>query len=420
MLAPVGDSSPMCDPLGTPLAGHSRQDSTSEGADSMWYFCPALDAFQVELGADIRDAFLSPSKQIVPVQSDMVLPILQGKDLSAGSPLSSEKAPTISGVSPTLDSYPSRPERRPSSSSSDDSGMADDEDDDDAHGPDELAMSSGEPQTTGRWTKQEHELFLEGLRRYGKSWKSISNLVVTRTLVQIRTHAQKYLQKQSRSSKAGLQYLSGPRHLPRHPLPFHHHGGLPSHVTIPPSFMMAHQQQQQHHLQWGVLHDPTALAYHQDAIYRHLLQQHHRQHLHNHDNNALDHLLDHSDDENDKMDGQNAPNNNNTRSDDDDGDDDDELPHMMMACVATGHRRSSAPAASQPSTLKHLAPSPDMSRRLKRRRLDPMQQHHAVMAYLDPAVSQTPSSQRLSPQYPPTQQLLGTPCVSALHTPHLI
>lgn len=52
----------------------------------------------------------------------------------------------------------------------------------------------------GRWTKREHELFLEGLQRFGKSWKKISSLVHTRTLVQIRTHAQKYLQKQSRAA----------------------------------------------------------------------------------------------------------------------------------------------------------------------------------------------------------------------------
>ncbi|TYZ60885.1 hypothetical protein PybrP1_001457 [[Pythium] brassicae (nom. inval.)] len=53
----------------------------------------------------------------------------------------------------------------------------------------------------GRWTKKEHELFLEGLKLYGKSWKKISSLVVTRTLVQIRTHAQKYLQKQAKNAQ---------------------------------------------------------------------------------------------------------------------------------------------------------------------------------------------------------------------------
>ncbi|UIZ28843.1 hypothetical protein KXD40_007498 [Peronospora effusa] len=31
----------------------------------------------------------------------------------------------------------------------------------------------------GRWTKREHELFLEGLQRFGKSWKKISSLVHT-------------------------------------------------------------------------------------------------------------------------------------------------------------------------------------------------------------------------------------------------
>ena len=45
---------------------------------------------------------------------------------------------------------------------------------------------------TGRWTKTEHELFLQGLREFGKDWKQIGSLIKTRTVVQIRTHAQKY------------------------------------------------------------------------------------------------------------------------------------------------------------------------------------------------------------------------------------
>lgn len=65
----------------------------------------------------------------------------------------------------------------------------------------------------GRWTKKEHELFLEGLKLYGKSWKKISSLVVTRTLVQIRTHAQKYLQKQAKNAQkaaaAAAPYVGG-------------------------------------------------------------------------------------------------------------------------------------------------------------------------------------------------------------------
>lgn len=63
---------------------------------------------------------------------------------------------------------------------------------------DQPAVRGGKSTHIGRWTKKEHELFLEGLKLYGKSWKKISSLVVTRTLVQIRTHAQKFLQKQAK------------------------------------------------------------------------------------------------------------------------------------------------------------------------------------------------------------------------------
>ena len=48
---------------------------------------------------------------------------------------------------------------------------------------------------TGRWTKEEHEAFLVGLELYGKEWKKVAMKVKTRTVVQTRTHAQKYFQK---------------------------------------------------------------------------------------------------------------------------------------------------------------------------------------------------------------------------------
>jgi SHAQKYF class myb-like DNA-binding protein len=50
-------------------------------------------------------------------------------------------------------------------------------------------------ENTGRWTSEEHQLFLNGLDSYGKEWKKIAELIKTRTVVQIRTHAQKYFQK---------------------------------------------------------------------------------------------------------------------------------------------------------------------------------------------------------------------------------
>lgn len=57
--------------------------------------------------------------------------------------------------------------------------------------------SSGEGaagENTGRWTAEEHRLFLQGLEQHGKGWKKIASLIKSRTVVQIRTHAQKYFQ----------------------------------------------------------------------------------------------------------------------------------------------------------------------------------------------------------------------------------
>lgn len=58
-------------------------------------------------------------------------------------------------------------------------------------------------ENTGRWTCEEHVLFLKGLEMHGKGWKKIAKLIKTRTVVQIRTHAQKYFQKLAKAKKNG-------------------------------------------------------------------------------------------------------------------------------------------------------------------------------------------------------------------------
>eukprot|EP00977_Amphora_coffeiformis_P017444 scaffold5684_cov169-Amphora_coffeaeformis.AAC.19 len=60
--------------------------------------------------------------------------------------------------------------------------------------------SSGE-EKVGRWTEEEHEVFLEGLKLHGKQWKTIATMIGTRTVVQVRTHAQKYFQKMERKNR---------------------------------------------------------------------------------------------------------------------------------------------------------------------------------------------------------------------------
>lgn len=58
-------------------------------------------------------------------------------------------------------------------------------------------------ENTGRWTAEEHRLFLQGLEQHGKGWKKIASLIKSRTVVQIRTHAQKYFQKLSKARQNG-------------------------------------------------------------------------------------------------------------------------------------------------------------------------------------------------------------------------
>jgi SHAQKYF class myb-like DNA-binding protein len=47
----------------------------------------------------------------------------------------------------------------------------------------------------GRWTKSEHDKFLEAMRIFKKDWKQVARAIRTRTVVQVRTHAQKHFRK---------------------------------------------------------------------------------------------------------------------------------------------------------------------------------------------------------------------------------
>uniref|UniRef100_A0A7S2K0K9 HTH myb-type domain-containing protein n=1 Tax=Leptocylindrus danicus TaxID=163516 RepID=A0A7S2K0K9_9STRA len=73
----------------------------------------------------------------------------------------------------------------------------------------------------GRWTREEHEGFLEGLKLHGREWKKVSEMIPTRTSAQIRSHAQKYFAKMAKeglssqgtssdgsSGVAGVEYTS--------------------------------------------------------------------------------------------------------------------------------------------------------------------------------------------------------------------
>ena len=65
---------------------------------------------------------------------------------------------------------------------------------------DRKTTSDEEPQpekneNTGRWTDDEHARFLRGLELFGKKWSKVADVVQSRTTIQVRSHAQKYLKK---------------------------------------------------------------------------------------------------------------------------------------------------------------------------------------------------------------------------------
>jgi SHAQKYF class myb-like DNA-binding protein len=65
-------------------------------------------------------------------------------------------------------------------------------------------------ENTGRWTKEEHRIFLLGLEKHGKEWNKISYMIPTRSVAQIKTHAQKYFQKEAKvANREGSESSSG-------------------------------------------------------------------------------------------------------------------------------------------------------------------------------------------------------------------
>lgn len=61
-----------------------------------------------------------------------------------------------------------------------------------------------EPRQGNWWSKAEHDSFLQALQEHGKNWKLIAEAVGSRTVSQVRSHAQKYFLKLERQ-KARLQ-----------------------------------------------------------------------------------------------------------------------------------------------------------------------------------------------------------------------
>jgi SHAQKYF class myb-like DNA-binding protein len=62
--------------------------------------------------------------------------------------------------------------------------------------------------SNGRWTKEERINFAYGLYKYGVDWKKLQKLISTRTNIQLRSHAQKFLIKLKSSQNAIIKNLN--------------------------------------------------------------------------------------------------------------------------------------------------------------------------------------------------------------------
>lgn len=62
--------------------------------------------------------------------------------------------------------------------------------------------------SSGRWTKEEHQRFVDGLKKFGKNWKQVEDYVGTRNGAQIRSHAQKFFNRLEREFNLKFEDLN--------------------------------------------------------------------------------------------------------------------------------------------------------------------------------------------------------------------
>lgn len=100
----------------------------------------------------------------------------------------------------------------------------------------ELALSAKDPlirmrkpytisKQREKWTEEEHEKFLEAIKLHGRAWRQIQEHIGTKTVIQIRSHAQKFFSKVYCESDT-RKYIEMPPPRPKrksmHPYPHNH------------------------------------------------------------------------------------------------------------------------------------------------------------------------------------------------------
>ncbi|XP_042046069.1 protein REVEILLE 8-like isoform X2 [Salvia hispanica] len=69
------------------------------------------------------------------------------------------------------------------------------------------------------WTEEEHDKFLEALHLFDRDWKKIEDFVGSKTVIQIRSHAQKYFLKVQKNGTVAHVPPPRPKRKASHPYP---------------------------------------------------------------------------------------------------------------------------------------------------------------------------------------------------------
>ncbi|KAI3721552.1 hypothetical protein L2E82_32568 [Cichorium intybus] len=69
------------------------------------------------------------------------------------------------------------------------------------------------------WTEEEHDKFLEALQLFDRDWKKIEDFVGSKTVIQIRSHAQKYFLKVQKNGSVAHVPPPRPKRKATHPYP---------------------------------------------------------------------------------------------------------------------------------------------------------------------------------------------------------